>query len=96
MALEITLTGDVTIRAAEAGAPDRRRLGSAQARVALAVLTLERQQGVTRDALAEAVWPDDLPSTWGSALRTIVSRVRAFGPCSPGLPALRSRPPESA
>jgi DNA-binding SARP family transcriptional activator len=85
VALEITLTGDVTIRATDVGAPERRRLGSAQARVALAVLTLERQQGVTRDALAEAVWPDDLPSTWGSALRTIVSRVRAF--VAPALPA---------
>jgi DNA-binding SARP family transcriptional activator len=84
VALEITLTGDVTIRATDAGAPERRRLGSAQARVALAVLTLERQQGVTRDALAEAVWPDELPSTWASALRTVVSRVRAF--VAPALP----------
>jgi len=86
VALEITLTGDVTIRATAAGAPpERRRLGSAQARVALAVLTLERQQGVPRDALAEAVWAEELPPTWPSALRTIVSRVRAF--VAPALPA---------
>lgn len=88
MALEITLTGDVTIREAGVGAngvPEVRRLGSAQARVALAYLTLERQRGVARDTLAEAVWPDDLPSTWASALRTVVSRVRAF--LAPALPA---------
>lgn len=34
-------------------------------------------QGVTRDALAEALWPAGLPPTWRSSLRTVVSRVRA-------------------
>ncbi len=85
MALEITLTGDVTIRDPGSGAPEVRRLGSAKARVALAMLTLERRRGVARDTLAEAVWPDDLPSTWASALRTVVTRVRAF--LAPALPA---------
>ncbi|HEY8547846.1 MAG TPA: AAA family ATPase, partial [Acidimicrobiales bacterium] len=55
-----------------------RRLGSAQARVAFALLTLERDRGVTRDELADAVWPEQLPPTWESALRTVVSKVRAF------------------
>ena len=92
--LEITLAGDVTICRtgrpgdgsgsggtspdAATGADKPRRLRSAQARVAFALLTLERQRGVTRDALAEAVWPEGLPATWESALRTVVSRVRAF------------------
>ena len=75
MVLEITLAGDVTIRR---DSPQPRRLGGAQARVAFALLTLERQRGVTRDALAEALWPEGLPATWESALRTVVSRVRAF------------------
>ena len=77
MGFEITLAGDVTIGRSEPAA-QRRRLRSGQARVAFALLTLERQRGVTRDALAEAVWPDGLPATWESALRTVVSRVRAF------------------
>lgn len=75
MALEITLAGDVTIRRT---GDEPRRLGGAQARVAFALLTLERQRGVTRDELADAVWPDALPATWESALRTVVSKVRAF------------------
>jgi DNA-binding SARP family transcriptional activator len=62
--------------------------GSAQVRLALAMLTVERARGVTRDQLADALWPEGLPATWGSALRTIVSRVRAcveqaFGEAGP-------------
>jgi DNA-binding SARP family transcriptional activator len=75
VALQITLAGDVTIRRT---GDEPRRLGGAQARVAFALLTLERQRGVTRDELADAVWPDALPATWESALRTVVSKVRAF------------------
>jgi DNA-binding SARP family transcriptional activator len=78
VAPEITLLGDVSIR--DTGSEARRRgsLGSPQARVAFTLLTLERHHGVTRDALADALWPHRLPPTWASALRTVVSRVRGF------------------
>jgi DNA-binding SARP family transcriptional activator/type II secretory pathway predicted ATPase ExeA len=46
--------------------------------VAFARLLLERERGTTRDGLADVVWPDQLPRTWGSALRSLVSRLRAF------------------
>jgi DNA-binding SARP family transcriptional activator len=78
MGLEITLLGDLSVHGVGADPTRRHSVGSSQARVALALLTLERGQGVTRDALADAMWPDRLPSSWASVLRTVVSRVRAF------------------
>jgi DNA-binding SARP family transcriptional activator len=42
-------------------------------------LTMERRRGgTTRDQLADTLWPEGLPNTWASALRGVVSRVRAF------------------
>src|SRR5262249_28671606 len=55
-----------------------RHLSSAQAQVAFARLTLERSGGTSRDQLADTVWPEGLPDTWASALRSVVSRVRGF------------------
>jgi DNA-binding SARP family transcriptional activator len=74
--LEITLIGDIAL-GDEADEP-RRAISGANARVALALLALERGQGVTSERLAEALWPDGLPATWGSALRMTMSRVRSF------------------
>jgi DNA-binding SARP family transcriptional activator len=73
--LRITLAGSVVI---EYGDGPSRYLNSAQAQVALARLTIERREGTTRDQLADTLWPDGLPNTWSSALRSVVSRVRAF------------------
>lgn len=47
------------------------------ARVAYALLVLERHRPVHRDELADALWADDLPPTWWSALRTVLVRLRA-------------------
>ncbi|GGZ97900.1 hypothetical protein GCM10010371_67040 [Streptomyces subrutilus] len=71
----IRLIGLVTIE--PDGAPPQ-HLSSAQAQVAFARLLLERAGGTDRDQLAETVWPEGLPDTWASALRSIVSRVRTF------------------
>ena len=83
----IRLAGLVTIE--HGGAPPR-HLSSAQAQVAFARLTLERASGTGRDQLADTVWPGGLPDTWASALRSVVSRVRAFvtGAQLPGVPPL--------
>lgn len=53
-------------------------LSGAQAQIAFARLTLERSSGTNRHDLADTVWPHGLPGTWASALRSVVSRVRAF------------------
>lgn len=74
-ALLIRLVGLVTIE--HDGVPPQ-HLSSAQAQVAFARLVLERAAGTGRDQLADTVWPDGLPDTWASALRSVVSRVRAY------------------
>ncbi|MET9919182.1 bacterial transcriptional activator domain-containing protein [Streptomyces sp. NPDC006435] len=71
----IRLVGLVTIE--HDGAPPQ-HLSSAQAQVAFARLVLERFSGTGRDQLADTVWPDGLPETWASALRSVVSRVRGY------------------
>ncbi len=57
---------------------DERQLGGTQARLVFAVLVLERARVLPRDELADIVWGGELPSTWESALRTLVSRARAL------------------
>lgn len=71
----IRLVGMVAIE--QDGAPPQ-HLSSAQAQVAFARLLVERAGGTERCQLAETVWPEGLPDTWASALRSVVSRVRAF------------------
>lgn len=71
----IRLIGLVTIE--PDGAPPQ-HLSSAQAQVAFARLLIERAAGTDRDQLAETIWPEGLPDTWASALRSLVSRVRTF------------------
>ncbi|MET0133421.1 MAG: AAA family ATPase [Kibdelosporangium sp.] len=71
----IRLTGLVTIERDDAPA---RHLSSAQAQVAFVRLAIERAGGTSRDQLADTVWPEGLPDTWASALRSVVSRVRGF------------------
>ena len=65
---------------------DEQRLGGARARLAFAVLVLERPRPVDRHHLAEVLWPDALPASWEPALRVVMSRVRAFL-ATAGLPA---------
>ena len=45
-------------------------------RIVLAALVLEREAPLARDRLAGIVWPEEMPRTWASALRTYVSRAR--------------------
>lgn len=75
----IRLAGLVSIEdAGEGNGEAARYLSSAQAQVAFARLAMERAGGTSRDQLADTVWPDGLPDTWASALRSVVSRVRSF------------------
>ena len=74
MRLHITLTGDVTVAGRDDVEP---QVVSGPARIVLAALVLERPTGVTRERLAGIVWPEAMPRTWASALRTHVSRARS-------------------
>ena len=76
MRLQITLAGDVTVgRADDDRHPDRHTV-TGPARIVLAALVLERESALARDHLAGIVWPEAMPRTWASALRTYVSRAR--------------------
>ncbi|HEX6596687.1 MAG TPA: tetratricopeptide repeat protein [Acidimicrobiales bacterium] len=55
---------------------DVARLGDL-GRLALAYLVLERRRPVPRDELADVLWGEDVPATWDSSLRGVLSRVRA-------------------
>lgn len=74
--LTITLTGDIAVEA------DGRRLRDEslgpRGRIVLALLVLERHRLVSPDELADAAWGYDLPPTWRSALRGVITRLRRF------------------
>jgi len=74
--LRIYLTGEVQV---ESGGRLLResQLGGPQGRFVLAYLVTERRRAVTQGELAEALWPDKLPSSWALALSAVVSRLRS-------------------
>ena len=55
-----------------------RGLPGRRAELVFAYLTVEHQRTVSRDELADALWPDMLPDSWAAALRGVVSDVRRF------------------
>jgi len=77
MALRIYLTGRLDIEA-DGALADMRLLPGRQGRRALAYLVCERDRPVPREELAEAIWQEALPPAWDTALRAIVSRLRAL------------------
>jgi predicted ATPase/DNA-binding SARP family transcriptional activator len=75
MGLDVRLAGGLALEAG--GVPvDTGGLGRL-GRVALAYLVVERSRPVTRDELAEVLWGEDLPRSWETAARVVISKVRA-------------------
>ena len=70
----LALLGDVAVGV---GA-HRQELAGSQPRLVLSYLTLERHRPVTRDELAEVLWPEDLPGHWSGAIRGLITQVRRF------------------
>jgi len=62
----------VSATASSRGLPGRR------AELVFAYLAAEHHRVVSRDELADALWPDRLPSSWSAALRGVVTEVRRF------------------
>jgi DNA-binding SARP family transcriptional activator len=75
-ALRIYLTGTVQVELGERLLRES-QMGGPQGRFVLAYLVTERERAVTQAELAEALWPDSLPTSWALALSAIVSRLRA-------------------
>jgi DNA-binding SARP family transcriptional activator len=59
-----------------AGVVDESAIPGRQGRLALTYLALSGQRPVSRDALADAIWGDSLPSSWESALKSLISKIR--------------------
>src|ERR1051325_8620743 len=47
-----------------------------QGRTLFAYLVCNRQRPVTREELANVLWPDELPAAWETALNALVSKLR--------------------
>jgi hypothetical protein len=56
---------------------DERSFPGRQGRLAFAYLVVERSRAVSRDELAEVLWPDTLPAAWETALSAIITRKKA-------------------
>lgn len=74
--LRIYLTGRVRVEVGET-LLDEARLPGRQGRMALAMLVAERDHPISREQLAEELWPGQPPAAWEPALRAIVSKLRA-------------------
>ena len=53
-------------------------LSGRRADLVFAYLAVEHRRSVSRDELADALWPGVLPDTWNAALRGVLSDVRRF------------------
>lgn len=75
--LRIYLSGRLTIEndGIRVGPDD---FSGQQARVAFALLAGERNTAVPRTTLADAIWPQQLPPSWDTALSSIASKLRAL------------------
>ena len=60
------------------GASNRAALPGRRAELVFAYLAIEHRRAVSRDELANALWPDLLPDSWAAALRGVVTEVRRF------------------
>jgi DNA-binding SARP family transcriptional activator len=74
--VRIYVVGRVTVEhnAAVVHEPD---LPGNQGRLALAMLAVEHKHPVGRDEIADELWPDQLPRSWETALRAVISKVRS-------------------
>ena len=91
--VRLYLCGQLAIEAGDRVIGER-QLPARQGRRLWAYLVLHRRRPVARDALAEAVWGDEIPDAWDVALTTLVSRLRTVvKPLSAdGLVAIQGEP----
>jgi DNA-binding SARP family transcriptional activator len=74
--VRISVTGSLTVEDGDAVLRERDLPGN-QGRLALSMLAVEHRHPVSRDRLADELWPDGLPPSWETALRAVISKVRA-------------------
>src|SRR5450432_1083950 len=71
VSLRVYLTGRLTVEAADRQL-DQGDFPARQECLAFAYLTLERQHGVAREALAAILWPKRLPRAWETSLNAVI------------------------
>ena len=76
--LRCYLTGRVGLEAGEELVVGERGFRGRQERAAFAYLVCERARPVTREELAEVLWPAAPPPAWPAALSAVISRLRAL------------------
>ncbi|HYI17292.1 MAG TPA: BTAD domain-containing putative transcriptional regulator, partial [Solirubrobacteraceae bacterium] len=74
----VVLLGGLTIERKDASEYGQVGLPGGRAELVFAYLAAEHRRIVSRDELADALWPDLLPDSWAPALRGVVSDVRRF------------------
>jgi len=74
--LRIYLTGELCLESGRLLVREQ-RLPRRQGRLAFAFLVGERHRAVSRDELAELLWPDCPPAAWEGALSALVSKLRS-------------------
>ena len=73
------MTGEVQVENGNRLLPES-KLGGPQGRFVLVYLAMERKRAVAQAELAEALWPESLPTSWNLALSAIISKLRSrFG-----------------
>jgi DNA-binding SARP family transcriptional activator/CheY-like chemotaxis protein len=79
MGTRIVLLGRLAIERGDVPAPGRHAaLAGRRSEVVFAFLAAEHRRSVSREELANEVWPETLPDTWNAALRGVLSDVRRF------------------
>lgn len=76
MTLRVYLTGNVAVEDGDRLVPEK-RFPARQGRLAFAVLAWERRRAISIDELGDLIWDGEQPNAWQTALRALVSKLRA-------------------
>ena len=75
MSIRIYLTGRIAIEVNGQVVIGERQFRGRQGRLVFAYLVCERTRPISREEMATVVWPEDLATSWESALSALTSRV---------------------
>jgi DNA-binding SARP family transcriptional activator len=76
MPTRIYLTAPICVEG-PTGVAGEAQLHGPQGKLTLAMLALEHRRPVSRDELADELWPDELPSSYEVSVKVLISKVRA-------------------
>lgn len=77
MPTRIYLTAPICVEG-PTGTAGEARLHGPQGKLTLAMLALEHRRPVSRDELADELWPDGLPSSHEVSVKVLISKIRTL------------------